>query len=218
MANFKLLNREVYPMRISMKKALAVLACFLSFEMQALEYEQLFDNDQVSVAKATIFPHEEIGLHRDVHPQIVVALKGGTITRLEADGRAIDVNFPTGVAVFRNADPENELHRSVNNSSGSIELMMIQIKNSVPIEKDENDESHDISINIKMNCPMSPELIDFVKSIPPTSNDSSNFDEWKPAFTNNMAQLIHLVESEKIFHASWSTSTDDLLSQDVKVN
>lgn len=112
---------------------LSILMCFLSFEMQALEYEQQFENDQICIAKAKIFPQEEIGLHRDVHPQVVIALKGGTITRLEADGRFTDVKFPTGTAVFREADPENELHRSVNNSSESVELIIIQLKNSKPI-------------------------------------------------------------------------------------
>lgn len=111
-----------------MKKILAVLACLLSFEMQAFEYELQFENDQVSVAKAKIFPHEEIGLHRDVYPHVVVALKGGTITRLEADGGVTDVTFPTNEAVYRESDPENELHRSVNNSSESVELIIIQLK------------------------------------------------------------------------------------------
>jgi hypothetical protein len=111
-----------------MKKMLAVLMCFLSFDMQALEYEKQFENDQICIAKAKISPHEEIGLHRDVYPQVVIALKGGTITRLEADGRTTDVKFPTGEAVFREADSEIEQHRSVNNSSEPVELIIIQLK------------------------------------------------------------------------------------------
>lgn len=35
-----------------------------------------------------------------MHPQVVIALKGGTIKSLEADGQATDVAFPTGKAVF----------------------------------------------------------------------------------------------------------------------
>jgi hypothetical protein len=38
-----------------------------SASVQALEYEPQFENDQISVAKAKIQPHEEIGLHRDAH-------------------------------------------------------------------------------------------------------------------------------------------------------
>ncbi len=112
-----------------MQKFLTGLACFLAFEIQALEYQIQLDNDLISVSKVKIFPHEEIGLHRDVFPQVVIALKGGTITRLEADGQKVDVVFPTGIAVFRSADPENQLHRSINNSEEAVEFMIIQLKN-----------------------------------------------------------------------------------------
>lgn len=111
-----------------MWKILFGIACVLAGEIQAVECQLQFENDQVNVAKVKILPHEEIGLHRDVYPQVVVALKGGTITRLEADGRTVDVEFPTGVAVFRPTDPENQLHRSVNNSDEPVELIIVQLK------------------------------------------------------------------------------------------
>lgn len=191
---------------------------FLSLEMQALEYEQQFENDQICIAKAKMAPHEEIGLHRDMYPQVIVALKGGTITRFEADGRAVDVKFPTGTAVFREADPEHELHRSVNHSSESVELIIIQLKNN-PIVKQKTDEnSHNIAIDIRINCPTSPELDEFVKSIPPEGNYSSDFEEWRSSFISNMTQLIHLVESRKVFNSFWSVKTDDRLSEEIQKN
>lgn len=113
-----------------MQKVLLGLSFLLTTGIQALEYQLQFENEQVIVAKAKILPHEEIGLHRDAYPQVVIALQGGTITRLEEDGRKVDVEFPTGVPVFRPTDPENQLHRSVNNSSSPIELIIIQLKNS----------------------------------------------------------------------------------------
>ncbi len=94
----------------------------------AFEYEIQLENDLVCIATAKIMPYEEIGLHRDVYPEVVIASKGGMITRLEANGTTTDVKFPTGVAVFREADPCDELHQSVNNSPESIELMIIQLK------------------------------------------------------------------------------------------
>lgn len=111
-----------------MKYALLGIACLLSSYVQALEYEVQFENDQVSVCKIKIFANEEIGLHRDAFPQIVVALKGGTITRFEADGTTTDVQFPTGTAVYRKADPVDVLHSSVNKSSEPVELIIIQLK------------------------------------------------------------------------------------------
>lgn len=96
----------------------------------ALEVQKQLDNDFVSISKVVINPHEEIGLHRDAAPQVVVALKGGTITRLEADGSEIDVQFPEGVAVFRPVDPIDQLHKSVNRGDQSIELILIELKRS----------------------------------------------------------------------------------------
>ncbi len=197
-----------------MKSILLGLVCLASASIQALEYEPQFENDQISIAKAKIQPHEEIGLHRDAYPQVVIALKGGTITRLEADGRETEVHFPTGVAVIREADPQDELHKSVNNSSESVELVIIQLKNSPPIVKHNEEHSHDISVNIKINCPTSDEFQEFVKSIPPAGSYSSSFNEWKSSFVNNMNQLVHLVESEKVFDSWWSVNADAYLPQE----
>lgn len=116
--------------RDPMKKRLLGLACFLSSTAFALEYQTQFENDCICISKAKIMPDEEVGLHRDTLPCIVIALKGGTITRLEADGSETEVQFPTGEAVFRGVDPENELHRSVNRSSEAVELILIQMKDN----------------------------------------------------------------------------------------
>lgn len=95
------------------------IVCLQSIVGQAFEYEVQLENDLVCVASAKIMPYEEIGLHRDV---------GGVITRLEANGTTTYVEFPTGVAVFREADACDGLHRSVNNSPESIELTIIHLK------------------------------------------------------------------------------------------
>ena len=113
-----------------MRKVLLGFVCFLTAGIEGFEYQIQFEDDKVCIAKAKILSHEEIGLHRDAFPQVVVALQGGTITRLEADGRTVDVEFPTGVAVFRPVDPENQLHRSINNSDAPVELIIIQLKSS----------------------------------------------------------------------------------------
>lgn len=118
-----------------MKNIFLGLACLSAAKLFSLEYELQFENDQICVARFQIEAKEEIGLHRDAYPQIVVALKGGTITRFEADGEVTHVEFPTGVAVIRNPDPENELHKAQNESTEPVELIIIQLKNSPSIVK-----------------------------------------------------------------------------------
>lgn len=100
----------------------------LSATAHGLDYEVQFENDQVHVSRLRVMPHEEIGSHRDELPKVVVALKGGIITRLESNGTTTEVNFPTGIAVFREADPPNDFHKAVNKSSEPIELITIQLK------------------------------------------------------------------------------------------
>lgn len=115
-----------------MKKLLVCAAFLLSFCLHAIEYEVQLENNQVQVARVKIMPYEEIGLHRDEYPGVILALQGGVITRLEANGTKTDVSFPTGIAVFRDADPSNELHKSVNQSANPVELIIIQLRNSLP--------------------------------------------------------------------------------------
>ncbi len=97
-------------------------------QLQAMQYDLQFENDRVRVIRVVLDPHEKVGLHRDALQQIVVGLKGGTVTRLEADGREVDVVFPTGQAVYRPIDPEGEYHEGVNASDEELELIIVQLK------------------------------------------------------------------------------------------
>jgi hypothetical protein len=105
-----------------------IFLCLFSFDIQSLECELQLQNECVNVYRIKITPHEEIDLHRDAYPQVVVALQGGVITRLEANGETSDIHFPAGQAVFRPQDPLDQLHKSVNNSADVIELIAIQLK------------------------------------------------------------------------------------------
>lgn len=71
------------------------------------------------------------------------------------------------------------------------------------------EKEHTIAIEININCPTSEAFNEFMKSIPSAGNYSSNYDEWKSSFINNMTQLIHLVESEQISNSSWSVKVDE---------
>lgn len=126
--SFLIRYRLIANRSLRMRYFLLGLVSLISLDAGALEYEIQLENESVSVARAKIMPYEEIGLHRDAYPQVVVALQGGVITRLEADGSTTDVNFPTGRAIFREIDPPDQLHKSVNNSSSPVELIIIQLK------------------------------------------------------------------------------------------
>jgi hypothetical protein len=114
--------------QLPIKSIFFSLSWFLSSSLAALEYAVLFENEQISIDKAKIMSKEESQLHRDNYPHIVIALKGGSLTRLESNGTETVVNFPTGAAVIRPVDPPDELHKTVNRSAEPIELIIIQLK------------------------------------------------------------------------------------------
>lgn len=111
-----------------MNYKIAVVVCLFFARTNALEYVKQFEDDKVCVSYVKIMAHEEIGEHYDVLPQIVVALKGGVVTRLESDGSTTDVIFPTGQSVFRPAETPDKIHKTVNNGEDPIELIIMQLK------------------------------------------------------------------------------------------
>lgn len=73
----------------------------------------------------------------------------------------------------------------------------------------EDCKTHEVSVEIKISCPMSDELEEFAKSIPDHSSvQSVSFEEWKVSFVNSMTKLISLVESEKVGNSLWSASVN----------
>lgn len=87
-----------------------------------------FENDTVQVWKTVIMPHQPLKMHRHDHARVVVGIKGGTLKKIEEDGRVSDLVFETGKAYWLEADPEEELHGDINESEEPIEVMVIEFK------------------------------------------------------------------------------------------
>lgn len=111
-----------------MRNIFLALACLIPFIAQALEVEKQFENEKISVLKVRLEAGEEIGLHRDEYPRVVIGLQGGTIHRIEQAGTCNEIVFPTGKAVFLEADPVGEQHRAVNKTDQAIEVIVVQLK------------------------------------------------------------------------------------------
>ncbi len=93
-----------------------------------MDYVKQLENDRVCVSYIKLLPHEETDAHYDAYPQVVIALQGGTLTRLEADGSQVQVEFPTGEAVFRPSETPDSLHKTVNATLEPITLIVVQLK------------------------------------------------------------------------------------------
>ncbi|MBA3751816.1 hypothetical protein H0X06_03405 [Candidatus Dependentiae bacterium] len=78
-----------------------------------MEYIKQLENDRVCVSYVKIMPYEDTGLHYDQYPHLVIALEGGTITRIESDGSKQQIEFPTGKTIFRPSETVEKMHTSV---------------------------------------------------------------------------------------------------------
>lgn len=114
-----------------MKSILIGIACLSVGFIQALDYEVQLDNESMRIARVKVGAKEEIPLHYDVYPSVVVAVQGGILTRLEADGSETEVEFSTGKATVRPAETKDKAHKTVNNTDSEVELVIIQFKDRV---------------------------------------------------------------------------------------
>jgi len=180
------------------------------FSLNALEFEVQFENSHIKVCRAKIEANEEIGLHRDEIPSLVIAIKGGVLTRIEEDGSENVVAFPTGTPVFRDVDPEGSLHRTQNRSNEPVEIVIIQLKPSPLYGFEKAPGTKDIHVEIDLNCPPSEELDFFKNSIAPDTNLNVAQLDWQTSFIHSMKELIKLVESGKFDQSLWTAKVEDV--------
>lgn len=70
------------------------------------------------------------------------------------------------------------------------------------------EKTHDITLQIQINCPESQEFLDFVKTVPEPGHHAKDFEEWKQSFVANMTRIIALVESEQVNNCSWGVNSE----------
>lgn len=99
-----------------------------SASQQATQRVLQFENDQVRVWKAKIFPNQPLKMHRHDHDRVVVALHGGNLAKVSEDGAVKDRLFESGESYWLDKDPASELHACVNKSEEPIEVIVIELK------------------------------------------------------------------------------------------
>lgn len=90
-----------------------------------------FENDDVRVWRSLIAPNVPLTLHRHDHPRIIVALSGGTMNLVSADGRREVHSWETGHAYWLPSMPPGALHADVNAGTTTIDVMVIELKNAM---------------------------------------------------------------------------------------
>jgi hypothetical protein len=87
-----------------------------------------FDNDRVLSWKSVIPPHTESTLHRHDRYRTVIGIVGGHLTTVSADGRKTVTRYETGKAYWQAPMPAGEMHKDVNETDKTIELIVVEAK------------------------------------------------------------------------------------------
>jgi hypothetical protein len=87
-----------------------------------------FENDRAVSWKSVIPPHTESTLHRHDRYRTIVAIVGGDLTLVGADGRKTVVHYETGKAYWQAPMPAGEMHKDANETAKTIELVVVEMK------------------------------------------------------------------------------------------
>jgi hypothetical protein len=91
--------------------------------------EPQFENANVRVWKSIIMPNQPLALHRHDFGRTIVALKGGTLDVVDANGKTTQqLKWETGRAYWLDADPPNVQHGDLNRTKETIEVIVVEMR------------------------------------------------------------------------------------------
>ncbi len=91
--------------------------------------EPQFENGNVRVWKSIIMPNQPLALHRHDFGRTIVALKGGTLDVVDAQGQTMkQMTWETGKAYWLDVDPLNEQHGDMNRTKEPIEVIVVEMR------------------------------------------------------------------------------------------
>jgi beta-alanine degradation protein BauB len=102
-----------------------------TFQQQAstTRREPQFENSHVTVWKSIIMPNQPLAVHRHDHGRTIVALRGGTLDVVDAQGKTLkQMTWETGKAYWLDADPPGEQHGDLNRGTAPIEVIVVQMR------------------------------------------------------------------------------------------
>ena len=87
-----------------------------------------FENERAVSWKSVIPPHTESTLYRHDRYRTVVGIVGGDLTTVSADGRKTVTRYETGKAYWQEPMRPGEMHKDVNDTDKTLELLVVEVK------------------------------------------------------------------------------------------
>ena len=110
-------------------RAVLVLAVALQAPRAEMTRVPQFENDRAVSWKSVIPPHTESTLHRHDRYRTVIGIVGGALTTVSADGHRTVTRYESGKAYWQEPMRPGEMHKDVNDTNATIELMVVEMKN-----------------------------------------------------------------------------------------
>src|SRR5262245_41853140 len=87
-----------------------------------------FDNTRATSWKSIIPPHTESTMHRHDRYRSVIAIVGGDLKTVAPDGKATVTKYETGKSYWFEPMAAGEMHKDVNDTDKTIELVVVELK------------------------------------------------------------------------------------------
>jgi hypothetical protein len=87
-----------------------------------------FDNARAVSWKSVIPAHTESTLHRHDRYRTVIGIVGGDLTTVDEQGRKTVTHYETGAAYWQEPMPPGAMHKDVNETAKTIELVVVEVK------------------------------------------------------------------------------------------
>ena len=87
-----------------------------------------FDNDRAVSWRSIIPPHTESTLHRHDRYRTVIGVVGGDLTTIDPQGKKTVTHYETGKAYWQEPMPAGAMHKDVNETGKTIELIVVEQK------------------------------------------------------------------------------------------
>ena len=87
-----------------------------------------FENDRAVSWKSVIPPHTESTLHRHDRYRTVISVVGGDLTTVSPEGHKTVTRYETGKAYWQAPMSSGEMHKDVNDTDKTIELVVVENK------------------------------------------------------------------------------------------
>jgi len=117
----------VFGRRLVIVSALAAFAA--TQPKPAMQRIGQFENDRAVSWKSVIPPHTESTFHRHDRYRTIVAIAGGDLKTITPDGRVTVTHYESGKAYWFAPMPPGETHKDVNDTSRTIEVITVEMKN-----------------------------------------------------------------------------------------